>query len=67
MAYRAPGQPNLYPRDAVLNLPLRRYSWCLQRAVVDYNHCANAPLRAAVVQSVQDLVGWVTTGVKPAN
>ena len=36
MAYRAPGQPNLYPRDAVLNLPPRRYSWCLQRAVVDY-------------------------------
>jgi hypothetical protein len=36
MAYRAPGQPNLYPRDAVLNLPLRRYSWCLQRAVVEY-------------------------------
>jgi hypothetical protein len=36
MAYRAPGQPNLYPRDAVLNLPPRRYSWCLQRAVVEY-------------------------------
>jgi hypothetical protein len=36
MAYRAPGQPNLHPRDAVLNLPLRRYSWCLQRVVVEY-------------------------------
>ena len=36
MAYRAPGQPNLYPRDAVLNLPLRRYSWPLQRVVVEY-------------------------------
>jgi hypothetical protein len=36
VAYRAPGQPNLYPRDAVLNLPPRRYSWCLQRAVVEY-------------------------------
>jgi len=24
MAYRAPGQPNLHPRDAVLNLPPRR-------------------------------------------
>ena len=36
MAYRAPGQPNLHPRDAVLNLPPRRYSWCLQRAVVEY-------------------------------
>ena len=36
MAYRAPGQPNLYPRDAVLNLPPRRYSWCLQRVVAEY-------------------------------
>src|SRR5690349_15760641 len=36
MAYRAPGQPNLYPRDAVLNLPPRRYSWPLQRTVVEY-------------------------------
>jgi len=36
MAYRAPGQPTLYPRDAVLNLPPRRYSWPLQRAVVEY-------------------------------
>jgi hypothetical protein len=36
LAYRAPGQPNLYPRDAVLNLPLRRYSWPLQRVVVEY-------------------------------
>jgi hypothetical protein len=39
----------------------------LQRAVPDYNHCANAALRSAVVQGVQDLVAWVTTGVKPAN
>jgi hypothetical protein len=36
VAYRAPGRPNLYPRDAVLNLPLRRYSWPLQRVVVGY-------------------------------
>jgi hypothetical protein len=36
MAYRAPGQPNLYPRDAVLNLPPRRYSWQVQRMVVGY-------------------------------
>jgi hypothetical protein len=36
MAYRAPGQPNLYPRDAALNLPPRRYSWPLQRTVVEY-------------------------------
>ena len=36
MAYRAPGQPNLYPRDEVLNLPPRRYSWPLQRTAVEY-------------------------------
>jgi len=36
VAYRAPGQPNLYPRDAVLNLPLRRYSWTLQQIVTGY-------------------------------
>jgi hypothetical protein len=36
MAYRLPGQPNLHPRDAVLNLPLRRYSWQVQRAVAGY-------------------------------
>ena len=36
MAYRAAGQPNLYPRDAVLNLPPRRYSWPLQRTAVEY-------------------------------
>ena len=36
LAYRAPGQPNLHPRDAVLNLPVRRYSWPVQQAVVRY-------------------------------
>jgi hypothetical protein len=36
LAYRAAGQPNLHPRDAALNLPPRRYSWHLQRAVVEY-------------------------------
>ena len=36
MAYRAPGQPNLHPRDAALNLPPRRYSWQVQQAVVEY-------------------------------
>ena len=36
VAYRAPGQPNLYPRDAVLNLRCRRYSWCLQQIVTGY-------------------------------
>ena len=36
LAYRAPGQPNLHPRDGLLNLPLRRYSWQVQQAVVRY-------------------------------
>jgi hypothetical protein len=36
MAYRAAGQRNLYPRDAVLNLPPRRYSWALQQLVTGY-------------------------------
>ena len=36
VAYRAAGQPNLYPRDAVLNLPPRRYSWALQQIVTGY-------------------------------
>jgi hypothetical protein len=36
VAYRAAGQPNLYPRDAVLNLPPRRYSWALQQIVAGY-------------------------------
>jgi hypothetical protein len=36
MAYRAAGLPNLYVRDAVLNLPPRRYSWQVQRAVAGY-------------------------------
>jgi hypothetical protein len=36
MAYRAPGQPSLHPADAVLNLPVRRYSWQVQQAVVEY-------------------------------
>jgi hypothetical protein len=36
MAYRAPGAANLHLADAVLNLPLRRYSWQVQQAVVRY-------------------------------
>src|SRR5262249_58322465 len=36
VAYRAAGQGNLYLRDAVLNLPPRRYSWALQRVVTGY-------------------------------
>src|SRR6202050_618524 len=36
LAYRARGAPNLHPADAVLNLPVRRYSWQVQRAAVRY-------------------------------
>ena len=36
LAYRAPGAPNLYPADAALNLPVRRYSWAVQQAAVRY-------------------------------
>jgi hypothetical protein len=36
MAYRAAGQGNLYPRDAVLNLPVRRYSWAVQAQAVGF-------------------------------
>jgi len=39
----------------------------LQRTVLDYGHCVNTPFRTAVVQSVVDLAGWVTTGVKPGS
>ena len=39
----------------------------LQRAVPDYGHCSNAAFGAAVVQSFQDLVTWVSTGEKPAS
>ena len=38
----------------------------LQRTVMDFGHCFNPSFRAAVIQSVLDLVGWATTGVKPA-
>ena len=36
VAYRAPGAANLYPADLVLGLPVRRYSWQVQRAAVLY-------------------------------
>lgn len=36
LAYRAPGAANLYPADAALNVPVRRYSWAVQRAAVRY-------------------------------
>jgi hypothetical protein len=36
LAYRAAGAVNVYLADVVLNLPVRRYSWQVQRAVVLY-------------------------------
>ncbi len=36
IAYRALGAANLHPADAVLNLPVRRYSWQLRQAAVMY-------------------------------
>lgn len=36
LAYRAPGAGNLHPADAALNVPVRRYSWAVQRAAVRY-------------------------------
>jgi hypothetical protein len=58
LAYRAPRQPNLHPRDAVLSLPLRRYSWQVQQAVVRY------VLAGAYEQAQQFLLasGGITIG-----
>src|SRR5262245_32538713 len=55
-AYRAPGVVNLYPRDAVLNLPERRYSWAVQARVVGY----------AVETSFAQAAQWLaeSTGVR---
>jgi len=36
LAYRAPGAANLHPADAVVNLPVRRYSWQVQQAAVRF-------------------------------
>lgn len=38
----------------------------LQRSVPQYGHCSNLPV-PLLLQSLQDLVGWATTGVKPAG
>jgi hypothetical protein len=56
LAYRAAGQPNLYLRDAVLNLPPRRYSWGLQQMVVEY-------VLAGAYEQAQRLVA-AATGVR---
>ena len=38
----------------------------LQRSVPQFGHCTNLPA-PLLLQSLQDLVGWATTGVKPAG
>jgi len=54
LAYRAPGAGNLYLADAVLGLPVRRYSWAVQRAAVRY---ALAGSYAQAQLWLQDLTG----------
>jgi hypothetical protein len=56
MAYRAAGAANLYPRDAVLNLPPRRYSWAVQAKAVGF----------AVEASFEQAGDWLaaTTGTR---
>lgn len=49
-AYRAPGAVNLYPRDAVLNLPVRRYSWAMQAKTVSF----------ALEASFEQAARWLT-------
>ena len=36
LAYRGAGAANLYPRDLVLNLPARRYSWAVQATAAGF-------------------------------
>ena len=57
IAYRAgvAGVPALFPRDAALNLPPRRYSWYLQYLVVRF-------VRAGAYEQAQDLL-LAATGV----
>ena len=58
IAYRAgaAGVPALFPRDAVLNLPPRRYSWYLQYLVVRF-------VQAGAYEQAQDLL-LAATGIK---
>ncbi|HEV3291739.1 MAG TPA: ISKra4 family transposase [Streptosporangiaceae bacterium] len=58
IAYRAgvAGVPALFPRDAVLNLPPRRYSWYLQYLAVRF-------VQAGAYEQAQDLL-LAATGVK---
>jgi hypothetical protein len=50
------GVPSLFPRDAVLNLPPRRYSWHLQYLAVRF-------VQAGAYEQAQDLL-LAATGVK---
>ena len=58
IGYRAKsrGVPALFPRDAALNLPPRRYSWYLQYLVVRF-------VQAGAYEQAQDLL-LAATGVK---
>jgi hypothetical protein len=53
MAYRAAGAANLHPRDAVLNLPARRYSWAVQAKAAGF------ALEASFGQASQ----WLAAGI----
>jgi len=61
MAYRsgARGVASLFPRDAVLNLPRRRYSWQLQRLAVMF-------AQSGAYEQAQRFVA-AATGVFPAT
>jgi hypothetical protein len=56
LAYRAPGAPNLYPADAVLNLPVEKHSHGLRRLAAiestrgSFEHAAAAIERATGVR-----------------
>jgi hypothetical protein len=53
IAYRAGGKgvPSLFPRDAVLNLPPRGYSWQLQRLAVMFGRDGSYELAREFVQA----------------
>ncbi len=53
MAYRAAGAANLYPRDAVLNLPPRRYSWAVQERAAGF----------ALETSFEQAGQWLAEGI----
>jgi hypothetical protein len=57
LAYRAAGAANLHPRDAVLNLPARRYSWAVQATAAGF------ALEASFGQASQWLAGRIGTTV----